>query len=223
MTKSMLRATIIVAVTVLAGSASAAGTAAAQAHARKANSLAAAGKCKQAIPEYNIAYRVLKDPALLFNRAECLRKVGQDKLALYDYRRFLEELPAAPNRKVVLSRIAALDPTTAPVDTRAIVQVPVEEKQPLAAAVPAAPAPAVAPPAPEPSLHTAALRQPLPALDVPPPAPAPEPIATVVVPRPQPAAPESDGRAWLWLSVAAAVVAVAAGGALYLSGKPRNP
>jgi tetratricopeptide (TPR) repeat protein len=215
MMKSMLNVTIGVALAVVSASAQASGTAAAQAHARKANSLAAAGKCKQAIPEYNVAYRLLKDPALLFNRAECLRKVGQGKQALYDYRRFLEELPAAPNRKLVESRIAALDPSSAPIETKTIAQAPPVE-------VPA-PLPAPSPPA-EPALQAAALRMPLPAAEPPPPPvpAAPEPIPMVVAPRPAPA-PASDSRAWIWLSVAAVVVAGAAGGALYLSGKPRNP
>jgi tetratricopeptide (TPR) repeat protein len=215
MKKLMLQATICLALAALAGSARASGTPAAQAHARKANSLAAAGKCKQAIPEYNAAYKLLKDPALLFNRAECLRKVGQGKQALYDYRHFLEELPAAPNRKLVESRIAALDPSAAPVEARPIVQAaPVETPAP-------APIPAPAP-APEPSLHAAALRVPMPAAEAyPPAAPAEPPQMLRATPEPAPA-PASDHRAWIWLSVAAAVVAASAGGALYFAGKPRN-
>ena len=221
MKKLMLQATICVALAALAGSARAAGTPAAQAHARKANSLAAAGKCKQAIPEYNAAYKLLKDPALLFNRAECLRKVGQGKQALFDYRHFLEELPAAPNRKLVESRIAALDPSAAPVEAKQIVQAPPVEA-PAPAPIPA-PAPAPIPaPAPEPSLHAAALRVPMPAAEAyPPAAPAEPPQILRANPEPVPA-PASDHRAWIWLSVAAAVVAASAGGALYFAGKPRN-
>jgi tetratricopeptide (TPR) repeat protein len=213
MTKLMSKLVICLAVAVVSASAQASGNAAAQVHARKANSLAAAGKCKQAIPEYNAAYRTLKDPALLFNRAECLRKLGETKQALYDYRRFLEELPAAPNRKLVESRIAALDPAakveTPIVEAKPIVEVPVE----------ATPIP---PPAPAPTLHAAALRVPLPADEPPPPAPAAVEAPVLVAPRPAPA-PAPDSRAWIWLSVAAVVVAGAAGGALYLAGKPRNP
>jgi len=216
MKKLMLQATICVAVAALAGSAGAAGTAG-QTHARKANSLAAAGRCKQAIPEYNTAYKLLKDPALLFNRAECLRKVGQGKQALYDYRHFLEELPTAPNRKLVESRIAALDPA-APVETKQIAQAPPVETPPPA------PAPAPSPPpAPEPTLHVAALRVPMPVAEAyPAAAPAEPPQVLLAAPAPAPA-PSSDNRAWIWLSVAAAVVAASAGGALYFAGKPRNP
>jgi hypothetical protein len=45
----------------------------------------------------------------------------------------------------------------------------------------------------------------------------------VLVAQSQPQQPSSDGRAWLWLSLAAVVVAASAGGALYVTGKPRNP
>ena len=38
-------------------------------HAKKANRLAAAGRCRPAIPEFTRAYLLLRDPALLFNRA----------------------------------------------------------------------------------------------------------------------------------------------------------
>jgi tetratricopeptide (TPR) repeat protein len=76
--------------------------------AAKANRLAAKNKCKLAVPAYNRAYRTLKDPTLLFNRAECLRKLGEDHDALRDYELFLSEMPKAPNRAVVEERIAAL-------------------------------------------------------------------------------------------------------------------
>jgi tetratricopeptide (TPR) repeat protein len=206
-----MKRAILVVILVLGGPAQASDTSAAQAHARKANSLAAAGKCKQAVPQYDAAYKKLKDPALLFNRAECLRKLGRGAQALHDYQKFLEELPAAPNRSLVESRIGALDPSL--VVPKRIVQAaaPVEAPAPLP----------VVPPDPEPSLHAAAMRTPLPVAAEPPPPVAPEPM---LVARPAPPeAPATDRRAWLWLSVAAAVVAASAGGALYLTGRPRNP
>jgi hypothetical protein len=82
--------------------------AAARKHAARANLLAAKNKCKLALPWFNRAYRTLKDPTLLFNRAECLRKLGEDNDALRDYELFLAESPAAPNRAAVEARIAAL-------------------------------------------------------------------------------------------------------------------
>src|ERR1041385_7371397 len=60
-------------------------------HARKANHLAEINKCKLAIPEYTKALRLLKDPTLLFNRAECYRRTGDAAKAVADYRKFLVE------------------------------------------------------------------------------------------------------------------------------------
>lgn len=192
-------------------------------HARKANALAAAGKCKQAIPEYNAAFALLMDPALLFNRAECLRKLGLEDQALYDYRRFLKEMPDAPNRPVVESRIAALDP---------------EAKKP--AAPPAkVEVPAKAEPEPAPTLQAAALKPEPPVAEVaPPPPPAPRrlalaPVRVVAVPAPPgtnldldqrvPEAPPSDRSTWLWMTAAVVVVAAAATGAWYVASRPRTP
>ena len=83
-------------------------------HARKANHLADINKCKQAIPEFTKALRLLKDPTLLFNRAECYRRTGDATKAVADYRKFLAELPGAPNRTQVEGQIAALDRSATP-------------------------------------------------------------------------------------------------------------
>jgi hypothetical protein len=83
-------------------------------HAKKASRLSAAGKCRPAIPEFTRAYELLKDPALLFNRAECLRKLGENKRAMADYREFLAQMPNAPNHKLVEARLSALDPSYVP-------------------------------------------------------------------------------------------------------------
>ncbi len=77
-------------------------------HAAKANQLAAKNKCRGAIFEFTRARQTLKDPTLLFNRAECFRKVGRDDEAMTDYEEFLAQLPQAPNRPAVEARIAAL-------------------------------------------------------------------------------------------------------------------
>lgn len=76
--------------------------------AAKANQLAARNKCAKAIFAFTRAYKTLKDPTLLFNRAECFRKVGRDDEAIADYEQFLAELPQASNRAAVQARIAAL-------------------------------------------------------------------------------------------------------------------
>ena len=84
------------------------GSAAGRKHAAKANQLSAHNRCKAAVAEFTKAYRLLKDPALLFNRAECYRKIGKDSQAIKDYEQFLAEMPGAPNRSIVEARIASL-------------------------------------------------------------------------------------------------------------------
>ncbi|HVV51864.1 MAG TPA: hypothetical protein VHO06_19505, partial [Polyangia bacterium] len=67
-------------------------------HLRKANALAGDDRCRAAIHEYTLAYQKLQDPVVLFNRAECYRRLGEAESAVDDYRAFLEAVPAAPNR-----------------------------------------------------------------------------------------------------------------------------
>jgi tetratricopeptide (TPR) repeat protein len=78
-------------------------------HARRANDLAAEGRCKQAVPLFTKAYEALQDPALLFNRGECYRRLGEPQKALVDYHQFLSAMPKAPNRVAVEQRIRELD------------------------------------------------------------------------------------------------------------------
>ena len=74
--------------------------------AAKANRLADKHDCPGAVVAFAKAYKLLHDPALLFNRAECLRKMGKNKEAIKDYEQFLADLPATPNRASVEARIA---------------------------------------------------------------------------------------------------------------------
>jgi hypothetical protein len=85
------------------------GSSTGRAHLRKANALAGHGKCAQAVREYTRAYDKLHDPVLLFNRAECYRRMKEDQKAAADYRAFLEEMPRAPNRADIEARIAQLE------------------------------------------------------------------------------------------------------------------
>jgi tetratricopeptide (TPR) repeat protein len=84
------------------------GSAAGHKHAAKANRLAEQNRCKAAVAEFTKAYRLLKDPALLFDRAECYQKIGKDSQALKDYEKYLAKMPTAPNRSIVEDRIASL-------------------------------------------------------------------------------------------------------------------
>jgi hypothetical protein len=107
--RCLLAVAVVLGGDLLAASAAGADSeAAARKHAAKANQLAAKNKCKLALPWFNRAYQTLKDPTLLFNRAECERKLGENGDAIRDYELFLTEMPTAPNRAVVEARIAGL-------------------------------------------------------------------------------------------------------------------
>jgi hypothetical protein len=109
-------------------------------HLRKANALAGNDRCEAAIKEYTLAYARLHDPVVLFNRAECYRRIGEDASAAADYRGFLKAVPAAPNRAEVEAKIAALDLTPRPVATAAA------PREAPAGSSPPAPRPMVIPP-----------------------------------------------------------------------------
>jgi hypothetical protein len=81
---------------------------------RKANALAGDDHCAAAIKDYTLAYQRLHDPVVLFNRAECHRRVGDAAAAVTDYRAFLEAVPAAPSRAQIEAKIAALEAPRSP-------------------------------------------------------------------------------------------------------------
>jgi tetratricopeptide (TPR) repeat protein len=189
-------------------------------HLRKANDLAGDDRCQAAIHEYTLALKKLGDPVVLFNRAECYRRIGEDEKAVTDYRAFLEAVPAAPNRGQIEAKIATLTATlTATLDTKS---------SPVAGPAPSRPnsrgperptAPPPVRPITTPSPYLSAERPPL-VDDSPPPAPAaPPPTATLVQAAPV-AAPEAPapsegeghhGKTWIWLAVGAAVAGGAVG------------
>jgi hypothetical protein len=45
-----------------------------------------------------VAYELLEDPVVLFNRGECYRRTGDADKAVADYRAFLDKVPQARNR-----------------------------------------------------------------------------------------------------------------------------
>ncbi len=187
--------------------------------ARKASQLAAAGKCKPAIPEFSAAYKRLKDPALLFNRGECYRKLGQKEKALADFRQFLADLPNAPNRTAVAARVAELERALAP---------------------PAPPPPRPRPAPPEPATVVAApVAAPVAEPPRPPPAPPPAerllPLAEVeardpfegdpvprVAARPDAEEPSSGLPTWVWVGLGTIVIAAGAVGGWYFFGRPKT-
>jgi tetratricopeptide (TPR) repeat protein len=67
------------------------------------------GAYDEAIKEYGEAYRLIDDPALLYNLGQAHRLAGHTTEALRAYRMFLLKLPDAPNRSEVESRIQDLE------------------------------------------------------------------------------------------------------------------
>ena len=101
--------TVLVAVALVQTPAFAApGSGAGRKHPAKASQRGAQNRCRAAVIELTKAYKLVKDPALLFDRAECYRQMGKDGQALEDYQQFLIEMPNAPNRPTIEARIAAL-------------------------------------------------------------------------------------------------------------------
>jgi tetratricopeptide (TPR) repeat protein len=118
----------------------------------------------EALASFRDAYRVVQDPAFLYNIAQCYRRLGQNPEALDFYRNYLRRSPNAPNRAEVERRIDEIErdikagrgaspppkETAPPVvpTPRASTEpnrVPPADTAPAPALVPAAPAPAPAP------------------------------------------------------------------------------
>jgi tetratricopeptide (TPR) repeat protein len=66
------------------------------------------GAYDEAIKEYGEAYRLVDDPALLYDLGQVHRLAGHTIEALRAYRMFLLKMPTAPNRSEVEDRIAEL-------------------------------------------------------------------------------------------------------------------
>jgi tetratricopeptide (TPR) repeat protein len=67
-----------------------------------------AGRWAEAAGEFEGAYRMGKDPTLLYNTALCHRKAGNAKRALEFYQQYLREVPGTPKRATIESRITEL-------------------------------------------------------------------------------------------------------------------
>jgi tetratricopeptide (TPR) repeat protein len=119
----------------------------------------------EALASFRDAYRVVQDPAFLYNIAQCYRRLGQNPEALDFYRNYLRRSPNAPNRGEVERRIQEIErdiqagrttspppKETAPAVVPAprppteVSKAPPVETTPGAAPAPPAPAPAPAPP-----------------------------------------------------------------------------
>jgi tetratricopeptide (TPR) repeat protein len=81
----------------------------ARAHAKQATTYYNLSRFRDALAEYEAAYMIRPDPALLYNVAQCHRQLGNDADALRFYKSYLRNAPDAPNRAEVEKRIKQLE------------------------------------------------------------------------------------------------------------------
>jgi hypothetical protein len=93
-------------------------TAQAKAHYVKGKEHLAAGRLEEAAQEFKKAYLLKRIPAILFNIAQVYRKLGDRKMAIHFFDKFLQEAPATdPNRKEAKAIVDALKGAGAPTPT----------------------------------------------------------------------------------------------------------
>jgi len=75
------------------------------------------GHFAEAAREYEAAYQITLDPAMLFNTAQAHRLAGDDQKAILAYKGYLRAAPAGPQRKIAqqnLEELTKLGSTRAP-------------------------------------------------------------------------------------------------------------
>jgi len=124
--------------------------AAARQHYKAATGHFAVGEFSEAATEYESAFKLHQDPALLFNAAQSRRLAGENQKALVLYKNFLHLYPSSPNVPAVQEQIDKLQEAIA-AETKAKTSPPTTTvepgtpgAQPPAATTPATPPPATA-------------------------------------------------------------------------------
>jgi tetratricopeptide (TPR) repeat protein len=105
----LLAAALVLASLAAAAPAAAQDAAAAREHYQKGTTFYDLGRYDDAIKEFEAAYQIKNDPALLYNLAQSHRLAGHDEQALHFYRTYLRRVPNAKNRTEIEGRIAALE------------------------------------------------------------------------------------------------------------------
>jgi tetratricopeptide (TPR) repeat protein len=72
-------------------------TSGARAHARQGQAFYDLNRFQQAFQEYEQAYLIEQEPALLYNMGQCQRKLGNNEEALHFYRTYLRRVPKGPS------------------------------------------------------------------------------------------------------------------------------
>lgn len=86
---------------------------AARQHYKAATGHFAVGEFSDAATEYESAFKLHQDPALLFNAAQARRLAGENQKALVLYKNFLHLYPSSPNIPVVREQIDKLQEVVA--------------------------------------------------------------------------------------------------------------
>ena len=77
-------------------------------HYRRGTNAFNLGHYLDAVKEYEAAYQLKDDPALLFNIAQAYRLAGENESAIRVYKSFIHQVPGSPQRPEVEQRIAEL-------------------------------------------------------------------------------------------------------------------
>ncbi|HET6149653.1 MAG TPA: hypothetical protein VFH68_19100 [Polyangia bacterium] len=88
-------------------------TAAARARARQGQAFYDLKRFQEAYLEYEQAYLIEQDPALLYNMGQCQRKLGNNEEALHFYRTYLRRVPKGPSAVEAEKRVRELEDATA--------------------------------------------------------------------------------------------------------------
>src|SRR5262245_62111772 len=78
-------------------------------HYQKGTAFYDLGRYQDAIREFEAAYELKNDPALLYNLAQSHRLAGNAEQALHFYRTYLKKVPKAANRVEIEGRITTLE------------------------------------------------------------------------------------------------------------------
>lgn len=185
------------------------------------------GRYADAAKEYEAAFALRPDPALLYNSAQAYRLAGNKQRALELYRNYVRLYGGAPNAEDARKHVADLDLQAAaeaavPPAAENPVPAPTPGSPSTAAVGPVAPAPAVTAPAPV----SAAVPAAPPMLAVATPPPAPTTPGADLASGPGSAGATHEGsllsRPWFWVAVGAVVVGGVVG-VLLLTRKTEDP
>jgi hypothetical protein len=84
-------------------------TSAARTHARQGLAFYDLSRFQEAYLEYEQAYLIEQDPALLYNMGQCQRKLGNNEEALHFYRTYLRRVPKGPSSVEAEKRVRELE------------------------------------------------------------------------------------------------------------------